>query len=601
MSTMTFMAIVNVIMVALNCLNGNVIVSNLGTLFNFFFKLSSSETSEREWACSSLCNIILEEPVAALKIMKEHGYIHTILALLKDPEPLVSLSALSLVRNITSVLDMDMSHKILDLLDYFVQLLINTNVQNEDDAPAKRYKNQTIENILTIFTYLIMIREELANHFNVLGDFYTNITKVFKLGYSDGAKISSAQLLLTIIESLESKEPVNLHKQHIALLKGSMANQTNSPLLRSLLIAIVAESVTTHDEIPVLLKSSLPIMQQILTWDGKQELLNAQLKAKEQSTLEKPVNVKSLLKDWTDQIEAQCVVLETLANILVDDEEEAAGFVEMDMEEFEGQEDHQGLTLSPDVMEILEKNYGFFQLLAQKTHFVDHFTATSEELLLVQLQARALACFQNFLTSCVFNSNPEFAKDLQEIWNMNCVICSRALNYLSESSNNEDLIQIVSSTTTIMVYVLKFALQYKSEMNIDTLSLSESDIQGIIGILHNPLCDENIRSNAASMLSSVGQTGLLVENIGQVLIQCLDDASLWVVAEAANSIMDVFAEPTCNQIVKSLNMIGKLKELVPRLRSKIKNEAHLHETILLDRIDETSFNLSRFIKYKESQ
>lgn len=522
-----------------------------------------------------------------MNILKQGGYINTILTLLRDKESLVVLAALSLVRNIASLCDNDITCKLMESIDFLVELLVHTNVQTNDDSTTLRFKNQMLENILMIFTYFVLSSGELGAQFNRQDGFYVQIMRVFKSGHYDSSKIAAAQLLLTIVESLANNIPLMLQKEHISLLKGAMASSNNSALLRSLIITILAEQ-TPSDDLPVLLKTTLPIMGQVLEWDAKLELSNF-------LTQESP---KESLNDWTDKVQAQCIILETLANILVVDEEDSNGFVEM--EEDDNFESNLNNGLSANVVDLLEQNYNLFQLIAQKSYFYDPFEATKSQMSLLQLQARASACFQNIITLGIFDNEPSFPKDLQSLWTMMCGLCDSSLKN-SCVLYNEDMLQILTSTSAIMVHILKFSLEYRQQVGSDPLIISENDVQGIVGMVNNFSLDEQVRANATSMLSSVGQKDLSIDILGSTLVERLYDTSLWVIAEAANALMDIFPEPNYNHIVQSLNMLPKIKEIVPKIRQVIKTQTETLDRILLDRLDETCFNLQRFLKYKESQ
>ena len=47
------------------------------------------------------------------------------------------------------------------------------------------------------------------------------------------------------------------------------------------------------------------------------------------------------------------------------------------------------------------------------------------------------------------------------------------------------------------------------------------------------------------------------------------DSDLWVVAEALDSIFDVFGEDHIDPVVKEIGMVEKLKNIAPALKSKV--------------------------------
>lgn len=86
------------------------------------------------------------------------------------------------------------------------------------------------------------------------------------------------------------------------------------------------------------------------------------------------------------------------------------------------------------------------------------------------------------------------------------------------------------------------------------------------------------------------------------LLQCLNkDLPADIISESLNSIFDIYAEPNVNNIVKEVSLIQHLDAFVPIIRNKIKTDKKKLDRALLDRLDESRINLSRFITYKKSQ
>lgn len=74
-----------------------------------------------------------------------------------------------------------------------------------------------------------------------------------------------------------------------------------------------------------------------------------------------------------------------------------------------------------------------------------------------------------------------------------------------------------------------------------------------------------------------------------------------VVAEALNSIFDVFAEPEVNDVVMEIRLVEQLQAFTPLLKSHLKAQKRSMARDLYGRLDEAKLNLGRFIKYKLAQ
>jgi len=92
-----------------------------------------------------------------------------------------------------------------------------------------------------------------------------------------------------------------------------------------------------------------------------------------------------------------------------------------------------------------------------------------------------------------------------------------------------------------------------------------------------------------------------IAEVGKLLLESLQDSSAAVIAEALNSIFDIFAEPNVNSVFTSLDMLRVLEAFVPHLKNKVKTEKKILDRSMWDRLDEARINLVRFIQYKKQQ
>ena len=59
--------------------------------------------------------------------------------------------------------------------------------------------------------------------------------------------------------------------------------------------------------------------------------------------------------------------------------------------------------------------------------------------------------------------------------------------------------------------------------------------------------------------------------VGEFLLQCARmENSAWLIAEAVDAIMDVFAEDHLNTVIRELELVQKLSALLPQLKAKVR-------------------------------
>eukprot|EP00026_Physarum_polycephalum_P019392 Phypoly_transcript_21384.p1 GENE.Phypoly_transcript_21384~~Phypoly_transcript_21384.p1 ORF type:complete len:150 (+),score=10.15 Phypoly_transcript_21384:36-485(+) len=115
----------------------------------------------------------------------------------------------------------------------------------------------------------------------------------------------------------------------------------------------------------------------------------------------------------------------------------------------------------------------------------------------------------------------------------------------------------------------------------------------------------NLRSTAIGMLGVIAQLPQQSKNtlheIGRLALETLSSPHAICIAEALNTIFDVFAETAHNDVVQNLEMLKILRAYVPHLKLKVKNEKRTLSRDIWDRLDEAKLNLVRFLKYKKNQ
>ncbi|XP_058058726.1 HEAT repeat-containing protein 3 [Anopheles bellator] len=132
--------------------------------------------------------------------------------------------------------------------------------------------------------------------------------------------------------------------------------------------------------------------------------------------------------------------------------------------------------------------------------------------------------------------------------------------------------------------------------------MTETDLQlmlnGVVGCE-----DPEIRANWLRMLGILGC--LLPEKLVKTIIDfvlntCATEDDVWVLAEALDSLMDVFADNDWYAIVHDLGMVAKCKQLDRAMRDKLRrNKRQLGDRY--PAVTTVRTNLGRFCKYLETE
>jgi hypothetical protein len=62
------------------------------------------------------------------------------------------------------------------------------------------------------------------------------------------------------------------------------------------------------------------------------------------------------------------------------------------------------------------------------------------------------------------------------------------------------------------------------------------------------------------------------QNIGRFLLEvCSRESELWVVAEAIDTIMDIFGEDETDNVAADIKLVDKLQALLPSLKQKVRS------------------------------
>ncbi|KJE89948.1 hypothetical protein CAOG_01346 [Capsaspora owczarzaki ATCC 30864] len=117
--------------------------------------------------------------------------------------------------------------------------------------------------------------------------------------------------------------------------------------------------------------------------------------------------------------------------------------------------------------------------------------------------------------------------------------------------------------------------------------------------------NEAVRINVVGIVGVLAQLFEQAAMLGDIALGLLavvtEDASLVVVAEALDVIFDAFAEPEVNQAISHANLVATLQQIAPVFKQRIRAERRSLPSDAVGRLSDVQLNLSRFIKYKQAQ
>jgi len=242
-------------------------------------------------------------------------------------------------------------------------------------------------------------------------------------------------------------------------------------------------------------------------------------------------------------------------------------------------------TVSVDANSLSLQNSDFVQ-----TEFFENFFKFTQN-----VKERAIACTCNLLLDKGAKSH---LQDPGNIWECLCKICVQY--YSSPNLATDSLaVEILENIAHAMWTLLRLFSQTVNPILIP----SADNVQGIMQFAKLPF-SENLRATSVGMLGIIGQLpnfAAAVGHIAKILLEGLEDSSAVVIAEALNSIFDIFAETNLNEVVKACDLVKVLESFLPHLKNKIRNEKRMLDRMVWDRLDESRINLIRFIKYKKNQ
>jgi len=589
--------------------------------------LDSATASEREWACSSLSHMVLDEE--SLKVLMQNGLIKKLIERLIDPDPQVQMSAAGALRNLASegdelicseLVKNDIMTPILFLLPKAVDMTQTYNLDpSVENMEKKGIISRFLEQLIVILWCLSEKFEKIIDQINKQDVLLQKLLEILDSKFLSKKSLSVAALNFLNVITEDNADLLKKFQNNPTTCQffidfvGKKNDSGDQPEIT--LIRILGASIlfNLQDAVfPVLNRNVLTIVLPIIAQTLKFDNLNALTsliqnqphflaeqggEEEENETDEKFAEKLAVLGGIGSNLMAQQIALELLTNICSDNDTDDGW---EDMEE-DGMEEAKAVNMqttqtsstSSQNFEIIGNSPIIFQLVTEKAKFLPaeiyqflQVSSKGKGLLHAtnQVQLRAVTCWNNLLMSI----DSTKLGNLQQLWDFLFEVALAAPNY--PTVDVKELLEAITGTCWALIRQQQIN---ESEIHLNSL---KSGSKALIG-------SETTRINCIGILGILASTTKDLNvcfSITQILIENLGDASLWVVAECLNAFFDIFGEKDKNQVFNQANLFQILKERLPILEKQYK-AIPKQERDLRGRIDETLINLKGFIDYKKNE
>ncbi|KAM3967830.1 HEAT repeat-containing protein 3 isoform 3-T3 [Aphomia sociella] len=336
------------------------------------------------------------------------------------------------------------------------------------------------------------------------------------------------------------------------------------------------------------------------------------LKGKEAQVLD------SQLKSVSQMLDAQQCAVEIIANMCScdDSDDSMNGGESSDSDELEADISDNGEEsvliedrLPPEITEafislqIFEKIWARTQLPAENVMLIlkEYEGSQLVHKKLQNLQTRALLCINNMISSLPTDSLGG-VNGVYKIW-----VDAGKLVF---KQNSENLNLIESATAVMRASLDKIKLRENKDSQCNLFSdMALSDIEIMLTGIRECQMPE-IRSNLIRMIGILAL--LLVNNLNEttsnvicaitdfILEQAHKENEVWVLAEALDTLIDLYSEDETDEIAAKVKLVEKLIVLAPIIKNKARQQKRLPKEYKV-LVNTVVSNLPRFIKYKKGR
>ncbi|KAK3603405.1 hypothetical protein CHS0354_009384 [Potamilus streckersoni] len=577
-------------------------------------KLQSPSESERECGCTTIAGVVSQP--GAIQVLMKQNIVKILAPLMLDPHLPVRLQAAGALRNLSvdggpeiceEMVKKDVLTPLVTLIQQYHGGMIPSDMNQTNGIEIEDQKKILTESVhlllnlcesseLAVSTFnkdgLVTVLAQYIHMSSQGMELPLAVAQCLHIVTEDNAELGrvcremqlQSSLETLLCQPVESPQAVLLHAYVTGILVNIMCNQIN--LASSEVITAVVKSVSE-----VLSTEPLRIIQCLISQSNE---------------------VRKQIQDAENIVAAQQVCLEIITNLCCSEDD---GWEDMNSESGSSDEEanvsmdteeNQDLVVPFHVPKEVHSAFVNFKI-------VDKVLQTAEPLSLEYVQAtntmpggtklvrrfeelhiRGMLCMNNLVSSL----------DVETLGGSER-ICTmwQGLLQVARSQHSIETKDILESVTSAMRAVVQKLAEAKSTKFSEG---NETDLQLLYEMAQ--FCQwSEVRVNAIRIVCTIGcllakntEPHPLLKDIGLFLIGVVcKDCDLLVTAEALDSIFDVFCEDHLDPIVREINLVDRLKQVVPAFKSKINgNKKNLGEHYPI--ISTAKTNLVRFIRYKSS-
>ncbi|OWF45096.1 HEAT repeat-containing protein 3-like [Mizuhopecten yessoensis] len=601
-------------------------IASNSTIQNLIEKLTSTNEDERECGCTGIAGLVSQPQ--AITCLLQHNVVRILAPLILDPSIQVRHRALGALRNLSvdGGLDVceEMVHK--DVLTPLVAFFKHYPVGWVPEKPGKKQKDFNTEAFLEgthLLWNLCEATETAVEVFNKEGLVAILLPCLQYAVYGIPLSIAVGQCLHTVSEDnpgfAQACDGGQATPQQLLNLMGEAPESAGHILLKTLATGILvniksAELTTAPGNLVAHILTSVSQVLDVNALDNFTATLDIRKEMTPSEDEQKDTNLTSSIKDKLQDVEhfiaAQMIGLEIAANLCciedtwedMDSSESDDQIAEADLEE-ETMDDNlfSPLCVSSEIQGAILSNEIFSKVLKKAQPCIlpgDGISLSDQQKNLVKrfekLEVHALLCINNLVSSMELEALGGL-DNLHSVW--------QGLVQLTATKHNGDRSDLLEAVTSAMRAVVQKLAEHESPK---LLEVTGQDLQFLYEMgQHGNSSD--IRVNAVRIVATFGahfaknkEPHPMLLNLGVFLLEvACHEGELWVVAEALDSIFDVFGEDHLNNILSEIRLLDRLRQLLPMLKAKMKaNRKDLGEHLPV--ISTAKTNLVRFIKYKSS-
>lgn len=527
--------------------------------------------------------------------------------LLLDRNSEVRCAAAGALRNLSACGSIEISEKLVqdDVMTPLVSLLLQYREwrpETMNDAERKE-SIDTLNHAVNLLWSLCEIDETAVKYLNSSHIVDMLLMLVDASNFDLDLSIAACHCLHTVSEdNVTVISKVQRYEPQLLALMTSEGLESKHLLLQTLASGLLVNSGFAEKYLQAL----MDCLMRVLTVDQRAVMAKLSSDLPLEKEMELKPEVQNSLDNATALIEAQITTLEIITNTYTsqDDEvqEESDDTMSDEVDDDKNWSDMDvtpALDLSSELCEVATKNK-LMQTVLQKlilpAENVCSILSSNEDakVLLKKvyvLRCRACLCVNN-LVSMLDIEDLGGADYLYSVWTL-----------LGETMVKQTEEDVFLEAVTAAMRAVGFRLASVQNSKLKLLSAADLVVLLKTGSITK---DNNVRANIIRILASIGTLFAsdnleITKIVGAFLLEISEkESTLWVIAEALDSIMDVFAEDSTDHAAYELGLVTRLGIIAPALKNRFRQEQKKlgeHHAV----ISTVASNINRFIKYKGSR